>query len=386
MQKKSLKTLITLVGMGLLFSQSANAISLPGFGKKASWGDSVKAEIAKVKDMGSIISMSPDDQTNDGNVGCSPRLTNCGSINGFASMVKAGCIPRVSPYKSIQTCKEGFCVNRCANKKCSAADPKDLKELCSLHCGESFLRTSAAQERLKTCFEKWQLPKPDDYMERLGNWPDKDSASWPLTLNQARNFVGYTQDSKKEAAETMKQSSGFVSEYKAEYTKAVKQYSKLLEQQDKAFKEVSKLMEMYRVFKAELATTRAKKEEGVNLEKIKPAVFDEIEATAISGKLPKGHKDKTLSLPVEEKDLNKLIAEIVADFQLSLGSDLANVVKAAEAAVGKEQFKLAGKKVLKMVGVRKKLLSKEAADEAAAESAEEDKGTSRKTGKKRRRK
>jgi|GEM_PF-6985676 len=384
MQKRTFKSFIALFGIGLLFSQSAQAI--PGFGKKASWGDTVKAEIAKVKDMPSILSMDPDDQTNDGNVSCSPRFTDCSSINGYASMVKAGCVPRVSQHKSIQTCKENLCLNRCANNKCSADDPEDLKKLCGLHCGEAYLKTGSAQERLKTCFDKWQLPKPDDYMERLGDWSRKDTASWPLTLDQARDFVASTQDSKKESAETIKQSSGFINEYKAEYAKTANQYGKLLKQQDKAHKEMSKLLEMYRAFKADLATTRAKKEEGVNNEKIKPAVFDKVETDAISGKLPSEHKDKTLKLPVKEKDLDKLIAEIVADFKLSLGSDLDKVVKAAKDAVGAEQFKAAGKKVLSLVKIRKQLVSKEAADEVAEEAAEEDEETSGKTRKKRRRK
>ncbi len=372
MQKRTFKSLIAMLGVLTLLSYEASA-SMLGFGKKASWGDSIKAEIAKVKDMPNILSMNPDtDQKNDGNVSCSPRFTNCSSVDGFASMVKAGCMPRVSQHTSIQTCKVNFCLNRCASKDCSAGDPEDLKKLCGLHCGEAYLKTGAAQDRLKTCFDKWQLPKPDDYMERLGDWSRKDTASWPLTLDQARDFVASTQDSKEEAAETIKQSSGFINEYKAGYVKTVRQYAKLLEQQDKAHKEMSKLLEMYRAFKADLANTRAKKEEGVNNEKIKPDVFDTVESAAISGKLPSGHKDKTLSLPVAEKDLDKLIAEIVADFKLTLGTDLDKVVKSAKDAVGSEQFKAAGKKVLRLVNVRKQLVSKEAADEVAEEAAEED--------------
>lgn len=373
MRKQSLKTLVALITFSVFAAHSANS-ALPGFGKKKSWPDTVKAEIAKVKDMPDILSRDPGtDQNNDGSIKCSPKLTNCSTINGFASMVRAGCMPRVSQHDSIQKCKINFCMNRCAHSKCSDSDPEELKELCSLHCGEVYLKTSAAQKRLETCFnDKWKLPKPDDYMERLGDWSGKESADWPLTLDQARDFVASTQDAKKEAKETMKQSSGFVKEYKTTYTKTVKQYSKLLKQQDKAHKEVSKLMEMYRTFKADLSATRAKKEEGVKAEKINPDVFDKIERDTISGKLPKGHKGKTLSLPVKEEGLNKLVAEIVADFQLSLGSDLKTVVNAAKEAVGAKQFKAAGKKVLSMVALRKKEVSKTVADEVAEEAEEED--------------
>ncbi len=321
MQKKSLKTLITLVGMGLLFSQSANAISLPGFGKQ-SRAERIASQLSGAP-VGKALALKDEEHVNDWDSSKCFTIGRSGkNIETLVRMAANGCLPYGTQYSSIAKIRQDFCLENCTNgikNKCDANDPQELKDLCERYCSKTNLGSPRAQKLMTKCFAEWGLTKP-------------------MSFEEAASYEGTAKSMAAAQKTETKQSAGEIKGYKVTVGKAVtalKVYFEALKKFEAEREKVVAATDALMKTMADVENEKAELIEGhISLSTLNNAEQKAIKAKSV---LTAEQVEEVGALPATELELAAFRARFIGVLNAAVAS-IVELAKEAKSELGNDKF------------------------------------------------
>ncbi len=321
MQKKSLKTLITLVGMGLLFSQSANAISLPGFGKQ-SRAERIASQLNRAP-VEKALALTNEEHVNGSNSSKCLTIGKSGkNINTFITMAANGCFNDGTEFEALSKIRQGFCLTNCTNgikDKCDVNDPKNLIEICDRYCRKTNLGNEAAHRRLAKCFANWGLTKP-------------------MSFEEAASYEGTAKSMAAAQKTETKQSAGEIKGYKATVGKAVTALKAYFEARKKFEAEREKVVGATEALIEAMTAVQNEKAELIEGH-ISLSTLNNAEQKAIKAKsaLTAEQVEEVGVLPATELELTKFKAKITGALNAAVAS-IVELAREAKSEFGNDKF------------------------------------------------
>jgi len=343
MRKKSSKTLIALFGIGLLFSQSASAISLPGFGGKKTRTETLQAQLKKAP-LDKALSMSLEDQKNDSDAWkCNTKTNNPKSLSDLIKMYANGCLPAASKHDSTNEFRRVACAEHCANISCDRTDPDGLKKFCGVACSTAYLGDAGLSNRRQKCFSQWgkmAQPDADTWKNMLKGWKnpgDTENPAAPLSHKDSQDYFSFMKERVSSEKISSAANKEVLGDYKIQVAKLVSDYVKYLAALEKSSKTMKDLETTFNVFKKEVKKS-AKLKQNLEDGKVSISAIESVEKAQFKNLLPKGKKDSSFTLPAGTDSALDFIASEVD----KVDQEVSSIITDMKGEAGQERT---GKKI-----------------------------------------